>query len=442
MEKNDNFNNKKDNLIDKIFFKKYRCIEKIGQGSFGFIYKAEYNNKYYALKFEDNKNEKQILENEASLMIYLKGPNIPYIKTYGTSGQYNILVMQLLGKDLQELLREKGSFSIKTVCILAYQMISILEHIHTYNIIHRDIKPENFLMGLDENNKFLYLLDFGLAKTFDYNSTTTNYMPNKEGKKLTGTPRYASINALRGLEQSPRDDLESVGYVLVYLLKGSLPWQSIKARNKYEKVKNILVYKIETSSSDLCSGLPNEFENYIDYCKNLEINEIPDYERLKNLFLSVLHKEKEEFDYIYDWTEPEEGKKKKKKIFFQNNNKNDLDKKIKTNNINNNLITEYNSLVADNEDKKGNKVNYNLTGKGNYDFTGQGIYNITEKGQEKETKNEKESKKENKKEKEKENTNKMENKKENKKENKNENKKENNEDDKVDGNEVKCCIIY
>ena len=350
--------------------------------------------------------------------------------------------MQLLGIDLQELLREKGSFSIKTVCILAYQMISILEHIHTYNIIHRDIKPENFLMGLDENNKFLYLLDFGLAKTFDYNSTTTNYMPNKEGKKLTGTPRYASINALRGLEQSPRDDLESVGYVLVYLLKGSLPWQSIKARNKYEKVKNILVYKIETSSSDLCSGLPNEFENYIDYCKNLEINEIPDYERLKNLFLSVLHKEKEEFDYIYDWTEPEEGKKKKKKIFFQNNNKNDLDKKIKTNNINNNLITEYNSLVADNEDKKGNKVNYNLTGKGNYDFTGQGIYNITEKGQEKETKNEKESKKENKKEKEKENTNKMENKKENKKENKNENKKENNEDDKVDGNEVKCCIIY
>ena len=306
MEKNDNFNQKKDNIIDKIFFKKYRCIEKIGQGSFGFIYKAEYNNNYYALKFEDNKNEKQILENEASLMIYLKGPNIPYIKTYGTSGQYNILVMQILGKDLQELLREKGFFSIKTVCLLAYQMISILERIHTYNVIHRDIKPENFLMGLDEKNKYLYLIDFGLAKTFEYNSTT-HYMNNKEEKKLTGTPRYASINALRGLEQSPRDDLESVGYVLIYLLKGSLPWQNVKARNKYEKIKNILVNKIETSSSDLCSGLPNEFEKYIDYCRDLEMNEIPHYEKLKNLFLNVLHKEKEEFDYIYDWSESEEG---------------------------------------------------------------------------------------------------------------------------------------
>ena len=139
-----NYKNKKDNLIDIIFFKKYRCIEKIGQGSFGFIYKGEYNNKYYALKIENINNEKKLLEYEASIMIYLQGPNIPYVKTYGTCGEFNILVMQLLGKDLQTLFIENGIFSFKTVCLLAYQMISILEHIHNKDIIHRDIKPENF----------------------------------------------------------------------------------------------------------------------------------------------------------------------------------------------------------------------------------------------------------------------------------------------------------
>ena len=318
-EKNNINNNENDNLIDKIFFKKYRCIQKIGQGSFGFVYKAEYDNKYYALKFENNTNCKNILEHESSIMLYLKGPNIPYIKTYGTSGAFNILVMQLLGKNLQSLLIEMGgTFSIKTVCILAYQMISILEHIHNKNIIHRDIKPENFLMGLDNNSKFLYLSDFGLSKSYNQNSTT-HYTPNKEGKKLTGTPRYASINAMRGLEQSPRDDLESIGYILVYLLKGELPWQNIIAKNKTEKFKKLLVKKIEISSSDLCLGLPNKIEKYIDYCKDLEFEDIPDYQMLKNFFIEILQQNKQEFDYIYDWSKSDVGEKLRN-VGYNNNN--------------------------------------------------------------------------------------------------------------------------
>ncbi len=318
-EKNNINNNENDNLIDKIFFKKYRCIQKIGQGSFGFVYKAEYDNKYYALKFENNSNGKNILEHESSIMLYLKGPNIPYIKTYGTSGAFNILVMQLLGKNLQSLLIEMGgTFSIKTVCILAYQMISILEHIHNKNIIHRDIKPENFLMGLDNNSKFLYLSDFGLSKSYNQNSTT-HYTPNKEGKKLTGTPRYASINAMRGLEQSPRDDLESIGYILVYLLKGELPWQNIIAKNKTEKFKKLLVKKIEISSSDLCLGLPNKIEKYIDYCKDLEFEDIPDYQMLKNFFIEILQQNKQEFDYIYDWSKSDVGEKLRN-VGYNNNN--------------------------------------------------------------------------------------------------------------------------
>ncbi len=337
MDKNDN-NKAEDNLVDRIFFKKYRCVQKIGQGSFGFIYKAECNNKYYALKFENNKTGKNVLEKESSILIYLKGPNIPYVKTYGTSGDYNILVMQLLGEDLQSILTRRKKFTVKTVCLLAYQMIRILEYIHNKNVIHRDIKPENFLMGLDEFSKYLYLTDFGLSKSYDINSATPR---NKESRKLTGTPRYASINALRGLEQGPRDDLESIGYVLVYLLKGELPWQNIVGKSKIEKIKKLLVKKIEMPSSELCTGLPEIFEKYVDYCKNLQLEEKPDYEMLKNLFIQELQTEKKEFDYIYDWS-------KSANITS-----------IKTKNINYNKYASDNDDNDDNNDNNDNQKNQN-----------------------------------------------------------------------------------
>ena len=340
-------NNKKDNIIDKIFLKKFRCTERIGKGSFSYIYKAEFNNKFYALKFENNKIS-NLLENEASLMIYLKGPNIPYITTYGVSGGYNILAMQLLGKDLQELLNEKGPFSVKTTCILGYQMISILEHIHNKNVIHRDIKPENFSIGLEEKINYLYMLDFGLAKTF--NKESIKYPKNGE-RSLTGTPRYASINALRGFEQSQRDDLESVGYVLVYLLKGKLPWQGIKIKNKIQKIKSILVNKIETCSTDLCSGLPKEYEKYIDYCRNLEIDDKPDYSMLKNLFLEILQKEKQEIDYIYDL--PINNSKIKNNNIINVKIQHSYNSFNKNNNINI-LITEDRPIVIQNN----NHLNY------------------------------------------------------------------------------------
>ena len=299
----ENIENSLDYIIDKIFLGKYKCVEIIGKGSFSMVYKAEYDSKYYAIKFE-RKELQNLLENESTIMNYLKGPNIPYITTYGSSGDFNILVMQLLGKDLQTLFSEKkNSFSLKTVCMLAYQMISILENIHKKNIIHRDIKPENFLLGLpgELNSIFLYLIDFGLSKFYNKKSVI-KYNAKKDRNKMTGTPRYASINSLRGIEQGKRDDLESIGYVLVYLLKGYLPWQSINIKNKSEKLKKILILKIETPSSDLCNGMPQEFEIYLDYCKNLELETEPDYNMLKNLFLQVIYKEKMKFDYIYDWS--------------------------------------------------------------------------------------------------------------------------------------------
>ncbi len=202
-------------ILNKVFFNKYKCTKKLGEGSFGLIFKGEYNNENYALKFE-HKNSINLLENEANIMIYLKGPNIPYIKYFGTTENYNILIMQLLGRSLEDIFEERKYFTLKSVCMIAPQMISVLEFIHNKHIVHRDIKPDNFVMGLDDLSQYVYLLDFGLAKKYRSSSTLVHYpMVNK--KKLTGTARYASINALKGNEQSRRDDLEALGYVLMYL---------------------------------------------------------------------------------------------------------------------------------------------------------------------------------------------------------------------------------
>jgi serine/threonine protein kinase len=285
-----------DPLLYKKYFSKYRTIKKLGEGSFGKVYKAEYNNEYFAIKFEDKAKGQNLLETEATIMSYLKGPNIPQIKSFGYSGDYNILVMQLLGRSLEELFNKKQKFSTKTTALLAYQMITVLQYIHDKHIIHRDIKPDNFVMGINKQNAVLYLLDFGLAKKYRSSKTLEQY-PYIKKKKLTGTARYASIHALEEMEQSRRDDLESVGYVLMYFLRGGLPWQGLKIKSKEDRYKKILDKKKETSSEQLCKGFPEEFKDFLEYAKNLEYTEEPKYEKYKNKFYNlVTNKLEENFD--------------------------------------------------------------------------------------------------------------------------------------------------
>jgi serine/threonine protein kinase len=238
-------------------------------------------------------------------MNYLKGPNIPYIKLYKSTSDYNILVMQLLGKSLESLFEEKKKFSLKTVCLIGYQFITVLEYIHNRHILHRDIKPDNFVMGLNNLSQYVYLIDFGLAKKYR-SSKTLQQIPLVNRKKLTGTARYASINALKGYEHSRRDDLEAAGYVLIYLLKGRLPWQGIAAKNKEERYRKILLKKMEVPIKDLCENLPEEFAKYISYTRKLDYLEEPKYDFLKDLFISMLKKKHHKLDYVYDWTTPEE----------------------------------------------------------------------------------------------------------------------------------------
>ena len=207
--------------------------------------------------------------------------------------------MQLLGKLILHSLPSK-KMSIKSVCMLSYQAISIIEHVHSRYFIHRDIKPDNFAVG-KELSSLLYLIDFGLAKMF-IDPETKKQIPMTARKKLTGTARYASVHALMGMEQSRRDDLESFAYVIVYLLSGTLPWQGIITKNKEEKYAMILDRKKNITSEELCKNLPKYIELYVGYVKNLQYEEDPDYDYLKGLFEECIRGMNETYDNIYDWS--------------------------------------------------------------------------------------------------------------------------------------------
>ena len=309
-----------DPLLNTLFFSKYRTVKKLGEGSFGSVYKAIYDDEYYALKLEDISQDYDLLENEATVLSYLQGPHIPKFESYSKDRGYNILVMELLGDSLDNLFIKLGQFSVKTTAMLGYQMIKILKYIHDKHIIHRDIKPDNFAMGRNESNGTLFLIDFGLAKKFRSSRTFKQY-PLTKRKSLTGTARYASINALQGYEQSRRDDLESAGYVMMYLLRGDLPWQNIKIKGKHDKYAKICNKKKEVSSQELGKNFPVEFSEILEYFKNLGYTEDPNYEMCCKKLVNVIEREKKSFDYIYDWTTNLNLKERKKKANHNANNK-------------------------------------------------------------------------------------------------------------------------
>jgi len=278
-----------DPMIGKLIFDRYKLLKRLGAGTFGSIYSAEYENKLYAVKLEERMNGQNLLENEANIMTYLNGPGLPIVKSFGYSSRHNILVMELMGKSLEDIFESLyvKKMSKRCVCNIGYQMIEILEYIHNKHIVHRDIKPDNFVVGRNEKRKYIYILDFGLSKKYR-SSRTLKHSPIHKSKNLTGTARYASINALDGLNQSRRDDLEATGYVLMYFLRGKLPWQGIPAKNKEDRYRKIMEKKIATSPEELCNGFPVQFCEYIKYTRSLLYEQDPNYEYLKNLFTTVL----------------------------------------------------------------------------------------------------------------------------------------------------------
>ncbi|KAF2944203.1 hypothetical protein DAI22_02g124300 [Oryza sativa Japonica Group] len=185
--------------------------------------------------------------------------------------------------------------------MLADQMITRVEFMHSKGYLHRDIKPDNFLMGLGRKANQVYIIDFGLAKRYR-DATTNRHIPYRENKNLTGTARYASCNTHLGIEQSRRDDLESIGYVLLYFLRGSLPWQGLKAATKKQKYDKISEKKLATPIEVLCKSHPVEFASYFHYCHSLTFDQRPDYGFLRRLFRDLADREGYQYDHVFDWT--------------------------------------------------------------------------------------------------------------------------------------------
>ena len=326
-EKNkENKNDNKTEIVDFtncILFSKFKVIKKITEGNFSYIYHAiNDNGDNFCCKIEPINSPQLLLENESKIMDYLRGRPIPNIKLFGQSGDHNILIMDLLGKSLDYYIKKLEKFSIKTTVMLAYQMLDILKYIHIRHIIHRDIKPGNFLMGLGKFCLDLYIIDFGFAKKYRSNKTY-KLNPMTKGHKLTGTARYASINAMKGYEQSCRDDLESLAYVLYFFLRGNLPWQGIKEKSKDILNKKILDIKINTKSEDLGKDLPIQFCELLEYAKNLKYEEQINYDMFKSKIKEIIcsYNNESNFDKIYDWVD-------RQKVFKDKNIKENETEKV------------------------------------------------------------------------------------------------------------------
>ncbi|KAL8674327.1 MAG: hypothetical protein Q9168_001256 [Polycauliona sp. 1 TL-2023] len=292
---------------------KYKLQRRIGGGGFGAVYigTSIETDEEVAIKLEHASISPSQLKAEIDTYQALSGgPGIPNVRTYEEEDEYRVMIFDLLGPSLENLFNFcSRKFSLKTVLMLADQLIDRLSYIHSKNVMHRDVKPDNFLMGVGKLGNQVYVTDLGLAVEFQ--NVWLNHLDYAVGEEvdlaseelwLIGTALFASIRGHFGVVQHFCDDLESLGYMLIYFLSGSLPWEDLKAANKKEEAQMALEMKRKITTQDLCEGLPHEFAAFFDHVRALRRNAKPDYPFLRKIFRDLAEREGFEYDHVYDWT--------------------------------------------------------------------------------------------------------------------------------------------
>jgi serine/threonine protein kinase len=299
-------------MQNQIIGSRYRILGKIGSGSFGQVFECQNvrTGKRYAAKLESTSARVPQLAHEAAIYKAMSGSvHIADVRWYGQVKPNCIFVMDLLGRSLEDIHSSYHRLSLKTVLMLIDQMLTAIEFFHRKDYVHRDIKPDNFLIGRDNKCNVLHIIDFGLAKRYR-DSRTREHIPFADGKSMTGTARYASVNSLRGFEQSRRDDLEALGFVWVYLATGSLPWMGIRTASTRRKYDLICDCKSRTTFESLTAGLPPEFGTYFTRVRRLKFAEDPPYADFRQMFRDLFIRLGFVYDYDFEWASDRRSRKK------------------------------------------------------------------------------------------------------------------------------------
>ena len=271
---------------------KYNLIEKISEGSFGSVFKAENirTKENVAIKFEIKIDNLKSLKNEAKIYQYLGKINgFPQLKMFGTTDKVNYLVIDLLGKSLSNTILHFNKLSLKTTLLIGIQIINRIKVLHEFQLLHRDIKPSNFLFGLEKDTTKLYLVDFGFSKRYIYNG---NHIQEKKITKILGSPNFVSLNIHNHIEPSRRDDLESCIYIMLSMLLGKLVWFDKSDLNDIYKLKEQII---------LSEEVPTFIKILLNYVRKMKFDETPDYNYIINLIIETFKTNLFENNDKFEW---------------------------------------------------------------------------------------------------------------------------------------------
>ena len=295
---------------------RYVVEQRLGSGSFGVVHLGvdTNTNRRVAIKLEPNNAKRKVLSHEHSIYksIYKKKSCVPMVHWFGKEGDFNVMVMDALGPNLNQLFEHCDyRLSLKSILMIGFQALDRLKYLHNKGIVHRDLKPENFLTGVKNNRHVIYLIDYGLSKRLEQTKSRENER-NPNLCRIIGTARYCSINSHTYKELTRRDDIESLSYILIYFMRdGSLPWQNIRIPgqpiiSRDKRYKAIYQKKKSIPINELCRGFQGSKEmiNFVKYARSLSFNEEPNYRYLKELLLKIYKTHcAGNIDWVFDWTD-------------------------------------------------------------------------------------------------------------------------------------------